>query len=327
MSPVLPVLVLLAASIMWGVTWWPLKQINALGIDGIPLAFVAFGALSAVIAPWLVLRWRQWWGQGRYLLLIALLGGYANLAFTGAMMYGEVVRVMVLFYLLPVWGVLGGWVFLGERIDVARMLAVALALGGALLILGGVRIIQVHIAWPDLLAVTCGLAFAGNNLLFRARQALAVSHKVGAMLIGCFVIALPLVVLQVQPWPQTPAVNWGWVVAYGLVWILLATVATQWAVTHIEAGRAAILIILELVTAVVTATWIGGERMSSVELFGGTLILTAALLEARRSVAPDSGSVDAKCPGMVREQGDADLYAPAPPKANALQTDAVNEAT
>jgi len=42
------------------------------------------------------------------------------------------------------------------------------------------------------------------------------------------------------------------------------------------------IIILELVTAVASALWIGGERMSVSEMVGGALILTAAVIEARR---------------------------------------------
>jgi drug/metabolite transporter (DMT)-like permease len=49
-----------------------------------------------------------------------------------------------------------------------------------------------------------------------------------------------------------------------------------------EAGRASIIIILELVTAVVTAVLIGGESMDRLELIGGSLILAAAIVEARR---------------------------------------------
>lgn len=282
MPTTLPVLVLLAASILWGVTWWPLKQLNGLGIEGIPLTFVAFGALSCVLLPLLVLQRRQWRGEGRYLLLIAALGGYANLAFTSAMIYGDVVRVMVLFYLLPVWGVLGGRLFLGERVDRVRAAAVALALFGAVLILGGVEALNGGVAWPDLLAITCGLAFAGNNLVFRARQSLPIPSKVAAMLVGCFALAIPLTALELQPWPQASLQSWLWVLAYGLGWLLLATVGTQWAVTHLEAGRASILIILELLVAVATATLFGGERMSPPEMFGGSLILAAALIEARR---------------------------------------------
>ncbi|MBI5463166.1 MAG: DMT family transporter, partial [Gammaproteobacteria bacterium] len=247
MNPMLPVPVLLGSSVLWGLTWWPLKQLNALGIEGIPLTLVAFGAISLVLLPWLIVRRRQWASEGRFLWAIAVLGGYANLAFTSAMIYGEVVRVMVLFYLLPVWGVLGGRLFLGERIDAARGLAVALALGGAVSILGGFRALTGEIAWPDLLALSCGMAYAGNNLLFRARQTLPVTYKVAAMLSGCFGLAILLVLLRVQPWPDVALGDWVWVVLYGVVWILFATVATQWAVTQLVAGRASILIIMELV--------------------------------------------------------------------------------
>lgn len=278
----LPLFALLGASLMWGVAWWPLQQIAALGIDGIPLALGAFGALSMLLLPLLFLRRRHWNGEGVYLLAIALLGGYANLAFTGAMIYGEVVRVMVLFYLLPLWGVLGGRLFFDERVDAARAAAVVLALVGAVQILGGARVFNVPIAGSDLLAVSCGLAYTGNNLLFRARQSLPVIDKVAAMLSGCFALAAVLMAFGVQGWPQSALHNWLWVVAYGLGWVLPATVAAQWAITHLEAGPASILIILELVTAVMTAVWIGGERMSGAEGWGAALILAAALIEARR---------------------------------------------
>lgn len=77
----------------------------------------------------------------------------------------------------------------------------------------------------------------------------------------------------------------GWLAAigYGLAWLLVATLGTQFGVTHMEAGRASVIIILELVTAVASALWIGGERMSVTEMVGGALILTAAVIEARRA--------------------------------------------
>lgn len=303
--PSLPLFALLGASLMWGVAWWPLKRIAALGIDGVPLALGAFGALSLFALPLLFMRRRRWAGERRYLLAIALLGGYANLAFTAALIHGDVVRVMVLFYLLPVWGVLGGRLLLGERIDAARGAAVVLALAGAFQILGGARIFTADIAWPDLLALSCGLAYAGNNLLFRSRQTLPVADKVAAMFVGCFALAALLTSSGVQPWPQAAWQDWLWVAAYALGWILLATVAAQWAITHMEAGRAAILIILELVTAVLTAVWIGGERMNGAEWLGAALILAAAVLEARRpgADAPRRAATDALC--GIRLQKDA----------------------
>lgn len=273
---------LIGASIMWGLGWFPLKALNQLGIEGIPLTFIAYGAITLVLLPLLIAQRARWRGEGRWLLLIAILGGYANLAFTTAMVYGEVVRVMVLFYLLPVWGVVGGAIFLGEKIDLARGIAVVIALVGALLVLGGFNAFNGTISWSDILALSAGLTFAANNLVFRARQEAPVQSKVAAMLIGCFVIASVLVALQIQAWPDISTTSWLYVALFGLGFILVATTGTQYGVTHMEAGRASIIIILELITAVISAMLIAGETMTALEWTGGLLILSAAVIEARR---------------------------------------------
>jgi len=274
---------LVGASILWGLSWLPLKGLEGLGMDGVALILVAYGAASIPAVGWMLRERRAWRGQGRGLWAIALLGGYANLAFSLALVYGEVVRVMVLFYLLPVWGLLGGRLFLGETIDPPRRLALALALGGALLVLGGPGALHGSLTWTDLVALSSGVAFAGNNLLFRAHQGIPVPSKVAAMLSGCTLIALLLVLSGAsRPPPTEDPVSWAWAAAYGLTWLSLANAGTQWGVTHMEAGRSSIIIILELLTAVLSAVVIGAETMSAREALGGLLILAAAVMEARR---------------------------------------------
>jgi drug/metabolite transporter (DMT)-like permease len=283
MKPSYTLLILIAASIMWGLSWLPLKALNQLGIEGIPLTFIAYGAITVLLLPLMIIQRERWRGEGRWLLLIAVLGGYANIAFTCAMIYGEVVRVMVLFYLLPVWGVLGGRVFFGEHIDAARAIAVAIALLGAFLVLGGFSAFDGSISWSDGLALSASMTFAANNLAFRARQSAPVPIKVAAMLIGCFVIASVLVMAQIQAWPESASTNWIYVALFGIGFVLVATTGTQWGVTHMEAGRASIIIILELITAIISAMLIAGETMSTMEWTGGLMILSAAIIEARRN--------------------------------------------
>lgn len=282
MNAALPVTVLVAASMLWGTAWLPLKALNELGVHGIPLTLVAYGAATALVLPVLLAQRRQWRGWGAWLLAIVVVGGYANLAFSSALIYGQVVRVMVLFYLLPVWGVLGGRLFLGERIDGARWLAVVLALAGAVLVLGGDQLLDTRISWVDLLALSAGFAFAMNNILFRARQEIPVGSKVTAMLGGCVLIGALLLGFGLQSWPQVDGGTWVWVAAFGMFWLLAATAGSQWGVTHLEAGRASIIIVMELVSAVVSATLIGGEHLQAAEWLGGAMILSATIIEARR---------------------------------------------
>lgn len=282
MASSLPVPLLLLSSVMWGVTWWPLKQFNAAGIDGVPLILFSYGVVGIALA-WLILQeWRLWQGKGYLLLLFFLLGGYANLAFAIAMIYGDVVRAMMLFYLGPVWGVIGGRVFLGERIDRQRWLGVIIAMAGAWLILGGGAIFDTAPSLLDLLALSAGMAFALNNITFRATHTYPTGSKIAAMFIGCGLFAALLMPVQGYGLPDLSATVWLAILAFGLIWLLGATIATQWSVTHMEAGRASILLITELLVAVLSATLIGGESLTTPEILGGALIFTSTLLEAWR---------------------------------------------
>jgi drug/metabolite transporter (DMT)-like permease len=262
----------------------PLKGINALGIEGVTLTFTTYLLLAILFTPAIV-RARAAFNRNnlRPLLLIAVLGGGANLAFTVALIYGEVIRVMVLFYLLPVWGVLGGKFFLKERVDGARWLGVGLAIAGAFLILGGFDVLGGPPSWIDFLALSAGMLLAMNNLVFRAAQKEPFITKLAAMFYGCVVLSGILLVSGVEAWPANiEATSWAGVALYAVAWLLLANLGAQYGVTHLEAGRASIIIIMELVVAVVSATLIGNETMSGWEMVGGGLILTAALIEALR---------------------------------------------
>jgi drug/metabolite transporter (DMT)-like permease len=283
-SSLYPVLVLLGASVLWGLSWLPLKYFAAHGLQGISVTLFGHGSVGALAIPLLARRARHFRAEWRGVALLGIFGGLANLAFASAIVAGDVVRVMVLFYLLPAWGTLGGWLVLKERVDALRKLSVVAALVGAYLILGGSRVLAEHPSVADVLAVVSGMALAANNVLFRKLDTVPVPDKVAAMFAGCVAWALPLTLFGVGTVPSdVPLTVWLELSAFGLVWLLIATIGTQWGVSHLEAGRSSVLIIMELVTAVISAAVIQGSRLRPVEWLGGSLIAAAAFVEARRS--------------------------------------------
>ena len=283
LNPLYPVLVLLAGSTLWGLSWMPLKYFGAYGILGVSVTLVAHGSVGALALPWLLLRRETWLQRSRGILLLAVLGGLANLSFATAIVKGDVVRVMVLFYLLPAWGVIGGWWILGERVDRQRKLSLGLALLGAFLILGGVRVFSQTPTWIDLLAVISGMALALNNVLFRKLSDVPVAPKIAASFVGCLLWAAPLSFLGVQPLPAgVPLGVWLELAAFGLLYLSLATVCTLWGVAHMQAGKSSVLIIMELVTAVASAAVLSRQNLAPLEWLGAGAIMLAALLEARR---------------------------------------------
>lgn len=277
-----PVLILFFSSIGWGLTWLPLKYLNGQGMEGPLLVLLAFGAAGLLLMPVFFKQQVHWRGKIHYLALIALFGGFANLAFQIALYEGDVIRVMILFYLLPVWSVLGGWLFLGERIDAIRIVTVCGALAGAFLILGGPAVFKTYPSWIDLLAIGSGMAFAANNLVFRATQSVPVASKVTAMFAGCALLIGIYLLMTATAIPDYPPRTLMLTMAYGIFWLTVITFGTQWGVTRLEAGRASIIIIMELVAAVVSANLLLGETMAAMELLGGTLVVGAVLVETFR---------------------------------------------
>jgi drug/metabolite transporter (DMT)-like permease len=287
-ATIYPVLALLGASALWGLTWLPLKYFADFGIEGTTVTLVAHGSVGVLALFWLAKHRQTFLHRGLPMLLLAALGGLANLTFASAMVQGDVVRVMVLFYLLPAWGVAGGFFFLGERIDAQRWLSLGCALAGAFLVLGGFHVLSQAPSFVDLLAVLAGLALAANNVAFRKLSDVPVPTKMASMFTGTLLWTLPITLLGIEPLPSgVPASVWVELSAFGLIWLSVATIGTLWGVAHLEAGRSSVLIIMELLTAVASAALLTERDLSRLEWLGGSLIVVAALLEAwRRTPEP-----------------------------------------
>jgi drug/metabolite transporter (DMT)-like permease len=163
------------------------------------------------------------------------------------------------------------------------------ALLGAVLILGGPGILDAPPSFVDLIALISGMAFAMNNVVFRRAAQVEVVTKVAVSFVGCLGWAALLMLFGAGHIPASvPSLLWVELVAFGLIWIGLATLGTLWAVNQMEAGRSSVLIIMELVTAVVSASLLTGDTPLPLEWAGGALILFSALLEARRAPAPEA---------------------------------------
>jgi drug/metabolite transporter (DMT)-like permease len=282
----LPITVLLFSASLWGLSWWPLKGFAAAGLPGPLLSLLTYGSVGLVGLPLLLRERTRWRNETGLLVLLMLVGGWANTAFVNALMLGDVVRVMLLFYLAPVWSVLGGRLFLGEVISRRRAAAVGLALGGIFLVVGGFSAWGAPVSTADLLAVSAGMAFAGNNIVSRAAQSIPMRSKTIAVFVGCGFASLLMMQLlgtgsgTHRDWPAPTLGLIAALAAYAFGWLVLATATWQYGVTHLEAGRSGVILIAELLVALVSASLLGSEHLAPREWAGSVLIALAALLEA-----------------------------------------------
>jgi len=123
-------------------------------------------------------------------------------------------------------------------------------------------------------------------------QAQSASLKTSANIIGCAALALAGSLAGGGGLPATTATTLAAAMAYGLLWVGGMTWTTSWAVARLPVGRASLLMTLELVVALLSGAWIGGERLHGLSLIGAVGILLAVSLEllpARRSAAGPEG--------------------------------------
>lgn len=296
MNPRFAIIILCLSSIGWGLTWIPIKGINQLGLHTPQLIMIAFSTAALALLPWMIRQRQQWLPIAPLMLALALLGGFANVAFQTAIAEGDVIRVMILFYMLPLWSALGGRIFLKEKIDSRRIAALLLCVGGAFFILQAWNFSLTHFSWVDMLALGSGMGLAASNILFRFTAHVPLASKIGFMFVGCIMLmALALLLfpaalathtnwLDPSPLPTNGAIPLA--MGYGLVWLMLVTFGSQWAVTHIEAGRSAVILVLELVAAVSSVVLITHSGLATHEIIGGIMVVAAAILEGSRIEEP-----------------------------------------
>src|SRR5574337_428196 len=179
-----PVAALVFNAFVWGVSWWPLRFLEGQGLH--PLWATALIYLLAVAFIGLA-RPASWADVARTpaLWILMLASGATNAAFNWGVTVGDVVRVVLLFYLMPLWAVLLARLLLGERLSLAASWRVALALAGAALVLrpeGGGWLLPRTLA--DALGLVGGFAFALNNVMLRREAHRPEMARALAMFVG-----------------------------------------------------------------------------------------------------------------------------------------------
>ena len=276
-----PVVALLLGAGMWGVIWYPMRLLEANGLNGIWLTLILYAAALLASLPRTAGCLREFVREHATLVPLAFAGGWTNIAFVLAILDGNVMRVLLLFYLAPVWTVILGWFLLRERVSRRTLVILGLAMSGALILLWNPLI---GVPWPqtqsDWLALSAGMAFAASNVLVRKGQGASIGAKGLSVWVGVTILCLVIVTGFKIPVPEVTVAVMGAAVALGIGGILVMTLLVQYGVTHMPVHRSAVILLFELVAGAVSQQLLTDEIMTSVDWIGGALIVVGAYLAA-----------------------------------------------
>ncbi len=281
-SKALAAAALMLNALVWGVSWWPFRELQSHGLH--PLWATA---LIYVLALVFLMLYAPGGGRGwdRYpmLWLLAAAAGLTNVGFNWAVTVGDVVRAVLLFYMMPAWVVLLAWPLLGERPSRGSVLRVVLAMTGVAIVLK-----TPGSSWPlpeslaDALALMGGFCFALTNILLRRLNQSPSEARMLAMFGGGALMATAAALLGMQLGlvgrVPAPSSDWLYLALAVSVAFLAGNMALQYGASRLRASTTSVIMLSEVLFASVSSVLLGTGDWSSRTVVGGALILLASLL-------------------------------------------------
>jgi len=277
---------LLFGAVCWGIIWYPYRILQEAGVSGVASSFYTYVIAVTLGILMYAKYWRNLADVPKSVFWLALVAGWTNLSYVLAVIDGEVMRVMLLFYLSPLWTIILAHFWLKERANLKSVSVILVSLTGAFIMLwqpGALPLPQNMAEW---LAMSAGMGFAMTNVITRKSTHLTVASKSMAVWIGVLMMTLVFMPFQTLPMPSPAAFTMAQCLILLVIALLImaATLVVQYGITHIPVTRASVLFMFELVVAAVASYYLANEAMELHEWIGGSLIVAAALFAAKMGI-------------------------------------------
>lgn len=279
-----PSIWLTLAAAVWGVYWLVLRSLEAMGL-GPAWAVVLLNGIPLPLALALAcFHRRQLRGYAKASAVIGLCFGLGFAFYAVGLVFSSVIRIVLLFYLLPVWGTVLGITWLREDVSARRWLAVLLGLVGLVLMLAPAGGTSVPLNIGDVLALLGGLLWALGSACTKRFPQVPLHGTMCVQFLVATLVALCVVALG-QQGASVPALD-AWLRAlplatlYACALILPSMYVCLWCARRLAPGRVGLLMMSEVVVAVASAAWLlPGERFGLAEWLGAGAIALAAVVE------------------------------------------------
>jgi len=323
----LPTVSALTGALIWGLIWYPYRVLQEAGVSGTLATLITY-LLAMLCGMFMLPRvWRElhppgirrgykgpitksgnlllnllsakltqpqqhtqpragWWA-----FLLVFCAGWTNFGYVLAVLYGEVMRVLLLFYLAPLWTILFSYWLLGERLNRYGYLVMSLSFSGAVIMLWepqrGLPLPHSPAEW---IGLSAGMAFALSNVVSRRAAHLSLQTKSYSVWLGTVMLTAILLYWQGGLTGRLQAISIHSWLLLGLLGIVLccSTFALQYAIANLTANRAIILFLFELVVAAISSYFLAHEVMHLRDWIGALLIVSASLLSGK--MLPESKS-------------------------------------
>ena len=270
---------------VFGIYWIPLRELEEAGFSGLWSTFV-FNLIPLVcVIPLALIRAGAISKNPRHFHICSALMGLGYVLYASSFLYTEVIRAILLFYLMPIWGFLLARIVTGDAITPVRWLSMALGLSGMLVIFGIENGIPLPHNVGDWMALLSGMLWAVASLMLLTDKQSAVRDYVVMFFFWATVLSGVMALVATQQgqlsgaqWDALPGALY-WVIPLAVIVLIPAAFATVFGPSHLNPGIVGLLFMTEISVGVTTAAWFADEPFGMREIIGVALITLAGLAE------------------------------------------------
>ena len=281
-----PNLTVVIACLFWGTYWVPLRYIDDNNNASVWPLFLSFLLLALILVKPLIKSIINVFVNKNYFFLLGCFFAALGIAlYSESLLRGDIAKVIVLFYLCPIWGTIFAKFILNYPFTLKRIISIMLGIVGLEIIIGfekGIILPSTTVEWIALLA---GIMWALSMTLFNLAHTTSGVEKTSltAFLIPfiflflCFIpegrnFVMPHTLLNIY-------MIYVWIILFAIIWLLPSILLTYFSVEVLDPGRINILLAFEVVVGFLSAALLTSEIIGIREYIGAIFVVSACFVD------------------------------------------------
>ena len=277
-------LIIVVSSCAWGLYWLPLRSIEQSGIVGSWSIVLVNACPLIILVPLIFFNLDKFKKYPKPILFAGIMIGAAFTFYANGLVQTSVIRATLLFYLSPIWSTIIGIIWLNERLTIARVISIIVALIGLILLLYDFRNQEtVMLNFGDFSSILSGLFWALGASILKKWSKLPIIPLTAIVYFSTTSLSILLAIIVYKaPIPSLVLIGQNFSTAF--IWSVIVLLPSFCIIFRISQilfpGRVGILMMSEVAVAVISAKiLLPEEQMVILQWIGASAILLAGVVE------------------------------------------------
>ncbi|SVA54840.1 uncharacterized protein METZ01_LOCUS107694 [marine metagenome] len=281
-----PNLTVIVSCLFWGTYWIPLRSIDSVNSGSVWPLFLSFLFLALILLKPLMKSITNIFINKNYFFLAGCFFAALGISlYSESLLRGEIAKVVVLFYLCPIWGTIFARFILNHSFTIKRIFSIILGIIGLEIIVGfdkGIILPSTTVEWIALLG---GLMWAMSMTLFNLANTTSGVEKTS---LTAFLIPFIYLFLCFIPGGRNLIIPdsllsfhliYIWMILFAIIWLLPSILLTYFSVEVLDPGRINILLAFEVAVGFLSSALLTSEIIGFREYIGAIFVVSACFVD------------------------------------------------